>query len=150
MQAFFPEWRKNLVIPETRFVDGLYVFKVSWGKIWQRIAIPGGMDLDSLSAGILRAFEFSSDHLYYFSYKNRFGALVRIYHPQMDEPPWATGVLIGELPIKVGTVMTYLYDFGDQWKFDVKLERIDPIDSKITKPTILEAHGESPEQYPRW
>ena len=44
--------------------------------------------------------------------------------------------------------MTYLYDFGDQWEFDVKLERIDPVNRKIKKPVILETHGEAPEQYP--
>lgn len=44
--------------------------------------------------------------------------------------------------------MTYLYDFGDQWEFDVKLERIDPVNRKIKKPVILETHGEAPDQYP--
>ena len=45
--------------------------------------------------------------------------------------------------------MTYLFDFGDRWEFDVTLEQIDP-SMVVEKPVILEIHGEPPEQYPRW
>jgi hypothetical protein len=45
--------------------------------------------------------------------------------------------------------MTYVFDFGDWWEFDVTLEQIDP-DMQIKKAVLLQAHGESPEQYPRW
>ena len=29
LQPFFPEWRRNLEIPQVALVNGLYVFKVS-------------------------------------------------------------------------------------------------------------------------
>ncbi|MEW6382187.1 MAG: hypothetical protein AB1611_21690 [bacterium] len=67
-----------------------------------------------------------------------------------EESPWADDVLIGEIGLKPNTTMTYLYDFGDNWQFEVKLERIDPPDPQIEKPVILEAHGKAPEQYPSW
>ena len=41
------------------------------------------------------------------------------------------------------------YDFGDNWRFDVKLERIEPA-GRIKKPRIVESHGKAPEQYPQW
>ena len=44
--------------------------------------------------------------------------------------------------------MTYLYDFGDQWEFDVKLEGIEKVDPKMSKPKIVESHGKAPQQYP--
>ncbi len=152
LRPYFPEWRNNLAIPKSEFQDGLYIFKVSLGRdIWRRIAIPAKSDLDSLSSTILDAFDFDYDHLYYFAYKNRFGVTMRINHPYMeDEPPLTTEVRIGDLPLKPGASMVYLYDFGDNWEFDVKLERIDPPDRKVKKPAILETHGESPEQYPNW
>ncbi len=49
--------------------------------------------------------------------------------------------------------MKLTYDFGDNWRFDVKLVRIDPPDArskKARKPRILESHGKAPEQYPNW
>jgi len=45
--------------------------------------------------------------------------------------------------------MTYLYDFSDQWEFDVSLEQIDP-EMVIEDSVILEPYGEPPEQYPSW
>ncbi|MCK4487201.1 MAG: plasmid pRiA4b ORF-3 family protein [Desulfobacterales bacterium] len=150
VQPYFSEWRKNLVIPEPEFQDGVYVFKASLGSVWRRIAIPGQMDFDILSSTILNAFDFDHDHLYEFSYKNRMGILNRINHPYTDEPPFTDEVLIGDLALKPGTVITYLFDFGDMWEFDVKLERIDPLDHKMKKPVILETRGEAPEQYPTW
>jgi len=150
LQPFFPKRRNRLVIPEAEFQDGIHVFKVSLGRIWRRIAIPAKMVLDTFSSSILDAFDFDYDHLYMFSYRNRFGMLEHINHPYADEPPYASEVLIGELSLKPGTAMRYLYDFGDNWEFAVKLECIDPADETIKGPVMLESHGEAPEQYPEW
>ena len=148
IQPHFPAWRHNLSLPEPAFQDGTYIFKVSLGRIWRRIAIPATHDLESLSDSILGAFEFGHDHLYAFYYKNRFGASASVHHPYMDEPPFTTDVQVGDLPLQPGATMTYLYDFGDHWEFDVHLERLDPVDRRMRKPRILETHGEAPEQYP--
>ena len=150
IQIFFPEWRNNLVIREPEFQAGIYIFKVSMGGIWRRIALSGEWSFESLSNTILKAFDFDHDHLYSFIYTTRFGDTAHINHPYMDEPPFTTEILIGDLFCKPGMDMTYWYDFGDDWRFNVELERIDPMDDKIEKPLIIETHGESPEQYPGW
>jgi hypothetical protein len=46
--------------------------------------------------------------------------------------------------------MIYLYDFGDQWEFDVTLERVDPADAAARDAVILDGRGEAPDQYPSW
>jgi hypothetical protein len=146
-QHLFPEWEKNLVIPEQEFKDGIYVFKVSLSRVWRRIAIPAKKRLSWLAGAILDAFNFDFDHLYEFSYKDRFGFLVKIGHPYMNTPPLADEVRIGDLCLEPGTRMTYLYDFGDNWKFDVQLEAIDPPDSNMKQAEILESKGKAPPQY---
>jgi hypothetical protein len=149
LQTFFPEWRGSLEVLKAALVNGLYVFKVSLGaKVWRRIAIPAALSLDDLSDAILRAYDFDDDHLYQFSYRDRFGVTVQVKHPYMEEPPSTDEVAIGELPLRPGASMEYLFDFGDEWRFDVKLERIDPADGRIKKPKLLEEHGEAPPQYP--
>jgi len=149
LQPYFPQWENNLSVPEWSFREGMHIFKVSLGRLWRRIAIPADRTLDALASAILNAMEFDHDHLYEFSYQNRFGALERINHPYMDEGPWTSEVLVGDVPLRIGQTMTYLYDFGDQWEFDVSLEQVDP-DMVIEDSVILEAYGESPEQYPGW
>lgn len=67
----------------------------------------------------------------------------------MEEGPWASELLVGNVPLHIGQKMTFLYDFGDRWEFDVTLEQVDP-ELDIKEATILEAHGEPPEQYPSW
>jgi hypothetical protein len=149
LQPFFPEWRGSLEVPKAALVNGLYVFKVSLGaKVWRRIAIPAALSLDDLSHAILRAYDFDDDHLYQFSYRDRFGVTVQVKHPYLEEPPSTDETAVGEIPLRPGASMEYLFDFGDEWRFDVKLERIDSADGRIKKPKLLEEHGEAPPQYP--
>lgn len=152
IKPLFPEWHNNLIVPEPMFQDGTYIFKISLARnCWRRIAISSHMDLESLSVTILDAFNFDHDHLDRYSYKNRFGTQTRIYHPYMDDEPLHTDeVLIGEIPIQEGDTMMYLFDFGDNWEFDVELERIDPRDEKKKEPVVVESRGEAPRQYPIW
>ncbi|MEH2387724.1 MAG: plasmid pRiA4b ORF-3 family protein [Nostoc sp.] len=146
-QPFFPEWEHNLFVLSQGFTDGIYIFKVSISQAWRRIAIPAKKPLGWLAETILDAFDFDYDHLYEFSYKDHFGRIIKIGHPYMETPPFADQVQIGDLSLKPGTKMTYLYDFGDNWKFDVQLEAINPPDNKIKKAKILEVHGNAPQQY---
>lgn len=146
LQPYFPAWRKNLSVPEWTFRKGAHVFKVSLGRIWRRIAIPARLTLDDLASAILNAVRFDHDHLYLFSYRNRFGVEDQVHHPYSDEGPAGDEVEIGDVPLRVGQTMTFLFDFGDRWEFDVALEHVDP-EMAIEKPVVLEKHGNPPKQY---
>lgn len=148
-QPYFPEWRSNLVLPETEFRDGTYIFKVSLGRAWRRISIRGETYLDDLADVILHSFNFDRDHLYRFTYKNRFGVEAQVNHPYIKEDSSTNETRIGDLPIQTGEQMIFLFDFGDNWEFDVEMERIDKVDPKMKNPRILEKHGKAPEQYPK-
>jgi hypothetical protein len=148
-QPYFPEWRENLQLPEPEPREGTFVFRVSLGKgVWRRIAMPAGKSLETLASWILRSVRFDSDHLYEFICRNQLGATVRIVHAAMDEGPWTDQVTIGELPLEPGQSMVFHFDFGDDWRFDVELERIEPPEAKMKAPAIMEKHGKSPTQYP--
>jgi len=146
LQSYFPAWKNNLTLPEWAFRKETHVFKVSLGPIWRRIAIPGDAMLEDLAFAILNAVEFDHDHLDEFLYRNRFGVTEQVNHPEMDEGPWTSEVRVGDVPLRVGQGMTYVFDFGDWWEFEVNLERVDP-GMAINQPVVLEAHGEPPEQY---
>jgi len=149
-QPYFPEWRQNLELPEWEPREGTFVFRVSWGSVWRLIAMPAGDTLDDLVTLILRSVGFDFDHLYAFSFRDRAGRTTTINDPQLDHGPWADEIRIGALPLEPGQSMELEYDFGDQWEFDVKLERIDPPGGKVKPARILERHGKAPRQYPRW
>jgi hypothetical protein len=150
LQPFFSEWRETLAPPEAAMSDGLYVFKVSLGRAWRRIAIPGRMTLEALSEAILESFDFDNDHLHLFRYRNRFGLFEEVKHPYTEESPSTAEVKIGELPLRPGSTMEYLFDFGDNWFFEVRLDKLEPVNPKIRKPVVIDGRGQAPPQYPNF
>jgi Plasmid pRiA4b ORF-3-like protein len=90
---------------------------------------------------------FSDELLPWQEDRDRLGATCTINHPEVEEGPWTDEVAIGSLPLEPGQSMALLYDFGDDWRFTVKLERIDPPGGKAKAPRIIEKHGKSPVQY---
>ena len=153
-QPFFPEWRRTYALARTPERPGLYVYKVGfdprygWGGVWRRLAIPHEASLDELANAILAAFDFDNDHLYEFTYRDQTGKTREYHHSGMDEGPFADEIALGESGLPEGQTMKFHFDFGDDWRFVVKLERIDPPDPKVDGFTILESKGEAPEQYP--
>ncbi len=125
-------------------------FKVSLGKIWRRIAISSKMTLADLGSLILESVDFDSDHLDMFTYKNQIGRTVEVSHPYADGSPSTDEVRIGDLPLVEGFSMTYVFDFGDWWEFNVQLEKIQADESRSKDGAIIERYGEAPQQYPDW
>ncbi len=151
VQPYFPEWRANLELEVGEWQDGVYVFRVSLSRdCWRRIAIPADCTLDDLMGGILSSVNFDSDHLYQFTYRDSLGSNVTAGTPGSDDDLAGDEVEIGALSLAPGQSMKLVYDFGDNWKFDVKLERIDPPNKRLKLPKVVEKHGKAPEQYPRW
>jgi Plasmid pRiA4b ORF-3-like protein len=149
-QPYFPEWRENLEFSAVEPREGTFVFRVLLGKVWRLIAIPADASLDHLVHLILRSVNFDSDHLYSVTYRDRMGTQVRINGPDVEDGPSTDGVQIGALPLEPGQTMDLLYDFGDNWEFTIKLDRIEPPGTKIKAPGVIESHGKAPEQYPDW
>lgn len=149
LKPYFPDWRNNLVFSTQTAREGTHVFKVTLGRLWRRIALPDEASLHALASAILNAVSFDHDHLYEFSIPNRFGIEKKFVHPYMDRETSATEISIGKAPLHIGQTITFLYDFGDHWEFNVTLERVDA-DMEIEKSLVLKAHGEPPKQYPTW
>jgi hypothetical protein len=150
-QMYFPEWQNIFRLPQTETANGIYIFKVSLDKkTWRTIAISSNDVLDDLHDAIQKAFKFDNDHLYEFSFRNRFGITQRVSHPMCEEEFSTDEFEIKNLPLRIGEKMEYVFDFGDHWQFTVELEKIEPPNPKFKKAKILESHGKAPEQYPDW
>ena len=151
LQPYFPDWQKNLQWPQSTFRPGTHTFLVSLSKsIWRRIAIAADDYLEELVYAILQAFKFDDDHLYRFIYPNHLGTEEHVNHPWLDEGPFTDEVRVGDVPLEVGGMMWFNFDFGDNWYFELKLERVEGGDEELQGPKILESHGKAPEQYPSY
>jgi len=55
---------------------------------------------------------------------------------------------IGKLPFRMKQRFLYLFDFGDQYEFDVQLIETSPEPPREHYPRVVEQHGKMPPQYP--
>ncbi len=115
-------------------------------KIFRRIEISGKSTLDTLSNAILSAYDFSRDHLYFFSMKEKVNPDECYFHPMADCGTSADQVRLDTLKLKAGKELFYLYDFGDEWLFVITVEKI--VESNIAQlPQVVDGSG-TLEQYP--
>jgi hypothetical protein len=55
------------------------------------------------------------------------------------------------LNLKVGKRFLYLFDYGDEWRFDVKVHAVqEDADPDAEYPRLVGMAGEAPRQYPDW
>ncbi|MFW5802789.1 MAG: IS1096 element passenger TnpR family protein, partial [Verrucomicrobiota bacterium] len=148
LNPYFPEWRRNLPFISPQFRAGTYVLKVSVGKAWRRFAVQGAVDLECFAGSILNAFEFDSDHLYMFTYNTKLGIACSVHHTFMQEPPYVDEVRIGDMELEEGDKFDFIFDFGDYWRFNIKVERITEAEPPADrKPLLIDAKGAAPDQY---
>ena len=127
------------------FVDGVWQLKVSVGESWRRLIVPADTSLEDLASGILAAFKFDEDHLYEFSFKGTHGRTIRV--DTRDGDFFADEFDVGYLPLAAGDSFVFHFDFGYDWMFNIKVEKILPIDAKLPGPTVVAKEGRAPKQY---
>jgi hypothetical protein len=130
--------------------DGVYAFKVSLarGAASRTIELRSIQTLNNLHFAIQRAFEWDSDHLYTFYMTGEEDDLYAFACPYAeDHPPWADEAVIGELGLVKGHSFGYLFDYGDNHWFTIKVVDIRPQADRGEYPRIVDRQGKAPEQY---
>ncbi len=152
-KKYIPDWKRSLVQIERNITEtGSYLFNVSLGNASCKMAVPAGISLDELAYGILEAFDFDSDHLYEFVYKNEYGVEESIAHPYADsDHEYCTADCpVGYLPLYKGMIFIFHFDFGDNWEFKIQVGAMPPTEPDYSELTIIEKRGTPPEQYADW
>lgn len=150
-QPFFPDLRSWLRPPSVHFCEGRYVFKITLrghDQLMRRMVFDADCSLDWVAQEILEEFKFECDHAYHFSYRDKMGRSCRILTPECEEGISAAEIGVGDMDVKVGTDIEFLFDFGQRWRFNLRLEKILPPETKAEPCVILEGVGEPPPQYP--
>ena len=149
-----PEFTKRLTL-EMPNKTGIFQFKVSLGTVHRTLKIDSRKLLNDLCYAILNAYDFDFDHLYDIKFISTFGyKLVFNGAPEISyaKYPTTSDINIGSLPIQINDEMVFTYDYGDNWKFKITLEKFDAIkkQTKIIPDTeVINIKGKAPEQY-RW
>ncbi|MCP4988106.1 MAG: plasmid pRiA4b ORF-3 family protein [Colwellia sp.] len=110
---------------------------------WIRvIEVKEDFTLEQLHYYIQEIVAFDNDHLYEFyigkNTRNKSGAI-------------SEHTYLNEIYPMTGFKLYYLFDYGDNWLFQIKKSRKRVVeDVKVEYPRVVKSMGVSPEQYPEY
>ena len=126
-------------------MDRSLVLSVSAGTgCYRHIQISESATLLRLSSAILNSVDFMDDHLHSFFMNNRAWEPDAEYACPGGEMDGARGstdkVKLSKFNLNKGDKFLYIFDYGDEWRFQIKVLRV--IDKPTKKPLVLKSVGE--------
>ena len=139
-------------------------------RVWRRVEVLGSQTLDDLHRAIQEAYGFDGDHLYSYFMSGKAWDLsdYEYHHPDAasqtpieesmrvlaskirgayPEPRLsATKMSIQSLNLEPRQMFLYLFDYGDDWQFEVEYIG-EGVSEEVCYPRIIDLRGESPRQY---
>lgn len=135
-----------------------YKFTIGVKGVSRVIEVPNNISLYKLAEAIIDAYNFDFDHCFgFFKGNDIFKRGVEGYELFADLEdegiePVETGSVkktkINQVWKEKGDKLTFMFDYGDDWRWEVKLTGFGEKDSKKNYPLILEKQGRAPRQYP--
>ena len=135
-------------MPTAKPKPSIYQLKVTLLEIdfpiWRRIQVPSTIPLCCLHDALQAVFGWTDTHLHHFEKDGKYWGVP-------DDEVFEDDIEIideGRVPVSrvlraEGDSMTYVYDFGDNWRHSVVLEKILPTDA-ATKPVCLAGERRCP------
>jgi Plasmid pRiA4b ORF-3-like protein len=111
--------------------------------VWRRLEIPSAMRLDLVHEVMQVAFDWHGFHLHAFeTVCGEFGA------PDDDED-WSdrkdeTTAALAQVAAAEKAKVVYVYDFGDEWRHDIVVEKITPAEPGVAYPRCTGGRREAP------
>ena len=128
---------------------GSYVISVSAGTgCYRHIQISKTATLYKLHKAIISAFDFEDDHAHAFFMDNKYWSdYAAFFSMKMHGDERLTkSYKLEKIGLSKGDQFKYVFDFGDEWRFQCKVLR--ELDVQTDIPGVIRRVGESPEQYP--
>jgi pRiA4b ORF-3-like protein len=126
-------------------------------KIYRDIEIEASASLYRFAQAIVSAFNFDFDHAFGF-YSGLTPAKLMRTHPKYELFADMGGANSDALSVKktrvtdafpaIGHTLIFLFDYGDDWLFRVRLQGATAKLPKVRYPRVVASQGQAPEQYP--
>jgi len=117
------------------------------------IALDASSTLADLHYIIQQAVDFDDDHLYGFFVARTAWSRDRVRYD--DEDGWESDALFTTtlerlFPLPKARKLFYLFDYGDNWIFQISRTRNKPFEAEpgVDYPCLISEIGEQPQQYP--
>jgi len=110
--------------------------------IWRRVQLTEEMTLSDLHFAIQGAFDWDDSHLHMFKIKDMgmFSSKRSSWDGDFDDMDTddSSKVSLGSLVRSQVKKFRYIYDFGDSWSHEVKIEKVEVIKEKLTLPRCID------------
>lgn len=134
-------------------------YRVPSPRVLRELAVREDASLYDLAGAIVRAYGFDFDHAFGFFSRTgeNFLQSERKYElfadmkDIADEHPGSLSVertLVRDVWRVLGDTMTFLFDYGDMWRFTVTLVGLGSVEPRKRYPRVLRKEGDAPPQYP--
>ena len=126
------------------------------GKTYRDIEIEASKSLYKLAESIVSAFGFDFDHAFGFYGGDPFARRpaqprYELFADMGEADPGVRGVKktqVAEAFPAVGRSLTFLFDYGDEWRFRATLKAKGQKLAKTRYPRVVASQGKAPAQYP--
>ncbi len=115
--------------------------------VWRRLVLPSTLRLDQLHGVLQAVFDWTDSHLHRFSLDDeawgdgeKYLCPYDVEEGEDDGVP-ASDVRLDEVVAATGDVLTYLYDYGDDWHHRLVVEQVGPAVDDVR---LLAGHGAAP------
>ena len=111
-------------------------------RIWRRIQVPDSFTLKQMHRVIQLAMGWQDSHLHDFTVSGkRYGER----DPEDEEIVIdERTVRLRDLPLSIGGCLGYTYDFGDNWRHQVIIEKVLAPDPELTYPVCIAGERSAP------
>jgi hypothetical protein len=104
--------------------------------IWRRIQVPDAILLCCLHDAFQAVIGWTDSHLHQFEKDGKYWGVTEYYEDDDIDVIDESKVPVGKVLIAEGDSLIYVYDFGDNWRHGVVLEKILP-SNRRTKPVCI-------------
>ena len=123
--------------------------RLAYGRWQADLTVEAGHTLEDLHLLLQRVLDWDRDHLYAFYLSGRcFDHLTEVACPMAgDALPTTDQVTFGHFDPAPGQRFLYLFDFGDEWRFEITVTDRLPTSNLAGEPLCSAASGPPPRQY---
>jgi hypothetical protein len=130
----------------------VYRFKVSLTDqkgVWRTIDVRSDQTLEDLHYAIQDAFGWDDEHMYAFFLSGKAWDASTVYiRPEGRRPgEHSARVRLDRLGLRLHKRFLYLFDFGDEWRHEIRVEKVGLPPDGGEYPRIVDEHGQAPTQY---
>ena len=135
------DFRHNVSMPPPKLPPPVYRLRITLigiePPIWRVIDVPSSMRLCCVHSAFQVVMGWTDSHLHQFEKDGLFWGVPEYYEEDDIDVSDESETRLQQVVKSEGESMIYVYDFGDNWRHEVVLEKIVPVSAAVKTPICV-------------